>query len=481
MTSFPLQVASSAGFSLLSALFNRRAQLPSDDTVDFSNVRNTEAFLSARGTYVKVTLREGNPLGAYAIKELNYITFDTLAERYATQAARSSTSDWLKTVSNKQTVSRDADLAQFADSLQYPILLLQVQIAQSDLVSAVACLDNFKVLYTFGQNFGQVQIGGEVLLGSIGTAGEARAAQRLRDFFAKYRISVWKQPIKLSTLGTSYLVYLTGMQLGAVDTNFNVLPFVLTGMLIDPQNEKAAGANTVTQVLNDETIPRLMLALTLDMSEAAAVTPTTAPSMINLSPPTDRPQETLLESDAIKFKNTTQGESPYRDLTTPLSAAQERAIGKETQFGYEINKQINDVAAPKPLETPAAETTPLPEVKVASQTATAYELGGLTPSLFIADTTERVFDYFQGIEHPPLTAESVPPTATDDWAFIKDHVQLPTFRGGTEGHELPSSFSMPSLTFGFPGIPAGPPEVNTNQGASAPAQPRPAPHEFLNP
>jgi hypothetical protein len=87
-----------------------------------------------------------------------------------------------------------------------------------DITSEMPCLNNVKVFYTFGQNFGQVQIMGEVLLGPVGRPQQHnRGFKLIRDFFWQHRVSVTRRPIAVSLASESYFVYLKGMKVGAVD------------------------------------------------------------------------------------------------------------------------------------------------------------------------------------------------------------------------------------------------------------------------
>lgn len=117
-----------------------------------------------------------------------------------------------------------------------PIIILNVRENLSDITTPMSCLENVKILYTFGQAIGQVTIGGEVLLGPSGgiKAGESI----LDEYFSKNRSSNSGRPVKLSKLGSTgsggaIPIYLTSMRKGRVDPQTHVLDFQISGFFLD--------------------------------------------------------------------------------------------------------------------------------------------------------------------------------------------------------------------------------------------------------
>lgn len=131
-----------------------------------------------------------------------------------------------------------------------PLLLTGLRIGERDIYGAMACLNNQKVFYTFGQNFGDVTIIGEILLGNF--ANQSTSAARRKafvDFFWKYRVSQFKAPVHVSVLGEKYLVYLVGLDFADIEPDFHILPFVLHGVLLDISRNQVNQVDTTSLLL----------------------------------------------------------------------------------------------------------------------------------------------------------------------------------------------------------------------------------------
>lgn len=174
-------------------------------------------YLDVRGAFYQVSLHDKPTAGFYAIEELNDFLENHRVE---------------------------------AEQVQ-PILIQSVETTQSDIIGMVNCLENVKVVYTFGQNLGNVGIIGEILLGPLGGGAlgtEASGVRQLMNFFEKYRASNWRDAVKVSCLGESFFVYLTGLRLLRVDPDLHIMPFQLTGILLDLNREKInPSSKVVTQ------------------------------------------------------------------------------------------------------------------------------------------------------------------------------------------------------------------------------------------
>lgn len=211
-------------------------------------------ILSARGTFYLVKLASTYGPGIYAIDEL---TRSVIAPDFTGQ------------VQDRPGETNS------------PILLTSIEFNQVDITSQVPCLNNVKVFYSFGQNFGQVVISGEVLLGPLGNLSYD-GVNRLVGFFWKHRVSVLKKPVAISVANNSYFVYLTGLRIGQVNADFHILPFVMFGTLLDIEREKANEINASGTVITEGSLdePSLFDALTAEVPDAVrdipvAKTPTT--------------------------------------------------------------------------------------------------------------------------------------------------------------------------------------------------------------
>jgi hypothetical protein len=118
-------------------------------------------------------------------------------------------------------------------SAQAPILIQGVEINDTDIVMPVATLNNFKVLYSFGQDIGNAAIFGEVLLGPGGSS--AQGLTSVLSWFQSNRVSKSSQPVSLSTPGNNtYKVYITGLFIGRADAELNIQPFAVSGIIAQP-------------------------------------------------------------------------------------------------------------------------------------------------------------------------------------------------------------------------------------------------------
>ena len=202
----------------------------------------SQLILSTRGTFYRADITDDSSPGMYAVDELN---------RYM-----------------RTRMDSEAD-----GSPQTPVLLTTIEFSQTDITSEMPCLNNVKVFYTFGQNFGQVQIGGEILLGPIGAIQRHNAGFRLiKDFFYEYRVSRYRLPIAVSIANESYYVYLKGLKVGAIDPNFHVMGFVLFGTLLDIGREDYNLVNPRSLVVTTENIDSSALISALRASKPQDLT-----------------------------------------------------------------------------------------------------------------------------------------------------------------------------------------------------------------
>ena len=116
------------------------------------------------------------------------------------------------------------------------ILINNADIGDADTVLPVSTVNDKKILYVFGTEFGQVQIMGEILLGKAGAGGQATAINKVIEWFKQYRVSGAAQTaFNLSVAGgQGYKVFAVGMALGAVDPEYNIIQFRITGLLAEP-------------------------------------------------------------------------------------------------------------------------------------------------------------------------------------------------------------------------------------------------------
>lgn len=113
-----------------------------------------------------------------------------------------------------------------------PILLQSVQIKSDIVHTSVLCLDGTKILYVFGQEFGDISVGGLALLGK-GGVGDALA--EVYDYFkTNAAVDGTSEPVSASLPGNvSYKFYLLGIMIQDPNPELQYFPFTLTGKIVE--------------------------------------------------------------------------------------------------------------------------------------------------------------------------------------------------------------------------------------------------------
>jgi hypothetical protein len=113
------------------------------------------------------------------------------------------------------------------------LLIMSVSPEKSDIVSPVVTLENTKILYSFGSNFGTITISGMLLLGKSGEPGQC--LKTLIDFFDSNRVSKTSTSINVSGPGTAWKVFLTGLRIAEADSVNNTQAFAMSGAIAEPK------------------------------------------------------------------------------------------------------------------------------------------------------------------------------------------------------------------------------------------------------
>ncbi len=200
----------------------------------------TTAILSARGSFYRVALDSSQAPGLYAVAGLN---------RPETGSAATGSA-----------------------ASNFPILISGVSTTQSDIISQVSCLENVKVLYTFGQNFGQLFIRGEVLMGAADQINNG-ALKQIEDFFWTHRVSKRLLPVAVSVADNAFYVYLTGLEVHDVLADVHVLPFVLFGVMLDLSRNDSSLINPKALVLTGGNLGSSSVQLALQQRKSALAVP----------------------------------------------------------------------------------------------------------------------------------------------------------------------------------------------------------------
>lgn len=255
----------------------REARLFAESEADSAATKTdaSDSFLAARGTFYRVPLRSGSGPGLYAVEGLSQFMDNARKEKNEQLRRLKFESNFQSlnpissimeeqdpeayhaALNNNQQIEaenvrrQNEDRAQASDKdtlATTPILILGIEITQTDIVSAVSCLGNVKVFYTFGQAFGNVVIRGEMLLGPLGSV-QSDGVRLLNDYFQAQRVSNLKKATIFSVSKTAYKMYMTGLMIGNIDVEFHILPFVIAGVLIDPSNQDNSLMNPDNQVI----------------------------------------------------------------------------------------------------------------------------------------------------------------------------------------------------------------------------------------
>lgn len=113
------------------------------------------------------------------------------------------------------------------------LLIMSVSPQKSDVVAPIITLENTRILYSFGANFGNITISGMILLGKSGSPGQS--LKTVVDFFESKRVSKSTSPISVTGPSTAWKVFLTGLNIGEADSVNNTQSFALTGIIAEPK------------------------------------------------------------------------------------------------------------------------------------------------------------------------------------------------------------------------------------------------------
>jgi len=113
------------------------------------------------------------------------------------------------------------------------LLIMSVSPQETDVVSPVVTLENTKILYSFGSNFGNITISGMVLLGKSGSPG--KSLKTIIDFFETRRVSKKSEAVSVMGPSVGWRVFLTGLQIGEADSVNNTQSFQLSGIIAEPK------------------------------------------------------------------------------------------------------------------------------------------------------------------------------------------------------------------------------------------------------
>lgn len=119
------------------------------------------------------------------------------------------------------------------------ILIDGVIIKDKDIVLPVTALDDYRVLYRFGKDFGNVQIVGTIYLGPVdcGNGRNSKLVKQLASAFEQDRVSNHDTPIKVSIAsGEAYPCYPFDLTFAQVDADKNSIKYTIECILAPVQS-----------------------------------------------------------------------------------------------------------------------------------------------------------------------------------------------------------------------------------------------------
>ena len=113
---------------------------------------------------------------------------------------------------------------------KYATIFTGYNLSENEIVAQAACLNDLRVMYTFGKGFGNIQVNGEMLLGAPEANSSIESA--LYDYYNTNRVSKLKEPISISLgAGGSIKFFLIGLNINQYNVDFELLPFSLVGVI----------------------------------------------------------------------------------------------------------------------------------------------------------------------------------------------------------------------------------------------------------
>jgi len=112
------------------------------------------------------------------------------------------------------------------------VILTGYQLREQEILGKTACLNDYRVMYSFGKGFGDITISGEALLGAPEQSDSFEA--KLKTFYETNRVSQKVDgAVKFSTgqAAETFEFFLVGMSVNGYQPEVEILPFSFTGVL----------------------------------------------------------------------------------------------------------------------------------------------------------------------------------------------------------------------------------------------------------
>jgi len=116
-----------------------------------------------------------------------------------------------------------------------PVLISGIQYTDTDVILPVTTLESFKVLYSFGEGFGNFAVTGTLLLGPSGKTPDC--IKDLTSWFKNRRTANNDSPVNVSAPGgVAYKVFFNGLGISGADPAYHTLTFSLQGVIAEPSS-----------------------------------------------------------------------------------------------------------------------------------------------------------------------------------------------------------------------------------------------------
>lgn len=124
-----------------------------------------------------------------------------------------------------------AGLLNLLVDLKTPLGLVTIDdvvVSESDNLAQYSCLENKKVLYLFGENFGTIQVRCTAYMGATMAVVNDYTITNVLD---KLRVSALKDVVRVRAFYKIYSFYLTNYTLGEMNHEFHSRSFTLNGVI----------------------------------------------------------------------------------------------------------------------------------------------------------------------------------------------------------------------------------------------------------
>lgn len=117
-----------------------------------------------------------------------------------------------------------------------PAFITDVDVADKDITLPVVALDDKRVLYSFGKNFGEAHVMGIIFIFGCNRVTDALAG--MQNAFNAYRVSSALSPINLSIIGSGgYRVYPVQLKFSNAESKRQFIMFTVSCILAPVSNK----------------------------------------------------------------------------------------------------------------------------------------------------------------------------------------------------------------------------------------------------